>query len=60
MAGLPPEQAELIQLAYFHGCTHTQIAASRNLPVGTVKTRIRLAIQRLRELLEDVHEVMPQ
>jgi RNA polymerase sigma-70 factor (ECF subfamily) len=60
LAALPPDQAELIQLSFFFGCTHAQIAASTALPVGTVKTRIRLGMKRLREVLEEPHEVMPR
>jgi RNA polymerase sigma-70 factor (ECF subfamily) len=53
VAGLPPEQREAVALAYFHGYTHQQIAQILVLPLGTVKTRIRLAMQKLRDLLQD-------
>lgn len=48
MKDLPPEQAELIQKAFFEEKTHSDIAAETNLPLGTVKSRIRLALDRMR------------
>ncbi|MFN3764563.1 MAG: sigma-70 family RNA polymerase sigma factor [Aliihoeflea sp.] len=49
---LPPEQIELIRLAFFAGLTHSQIAEKTGVPLGTVKSRIRLAFSRLRKALE--------
>lgn len=46
---LPHEQRELIRRAFYCGLTHEQIAIELNLPLGTVKTRIRLGMMRLRD-----------
>jgi RNA polymerase sigma-70 factor (ECF subfamily) len=45
---LPKEQSQVIELAYFSGFTHTEIAAMLDLPEGTVKGRMRLGLQKLR------------
>ncbi len=50
IAQLPTEQAHLIDLAFFHGMSHTDIAESLKMPLGTVKTRLRTGLRRLREL----------
>lgn len=52
MRALRPIERELIELAYFEGLTHSQIASRISLPLGTVKTRIRTALVRLRDQLE--------
>ncbi len=49
---LPPEQRSSLALAFFKGYTHQQIADLTGEPLGTVKTRIRLAMQKLRQILE--------
>ena len=48
---LPEEQQVALSLAYFQGLTHPEIAQTLGEPLGTVKTRIRLAMQKLRNLL---------
>jgi RNA polymerase sigma-70 factor (ECF subfamily) len=50
---LPPEQRESLELGYFEGLSQTEIAERTGLPLGTVKTRMRLALQKLREKLGD-------
>jgi RNA polymerase sigma-70 factor (ECF subfamily) len=48
---LPPEQQQVIELAYFAGLSHSEIAAQLAAPIGTVKGRIRLGMDRLRTLM---------
>lgn len=49
MSGLPVEQQRMLELAFFEGLTHSEIAARTGEPLGTVKTRIRSALASLRK-----------
>ncbi len=51
IADLPEKQRELIQAAYFGDLSHAQIAEETGLPLGTIKSRIRLALERLRHAM---------
>jgi RNA polymerase sigma-70 factor (ECF subfamily) len=51
LAKLIPEQRRIIELAYFSGWSQSEIAASLGLPLGTVKTHLRLGVQKLHELV---------
>ena len=51
LQGLPPEQSQVIELAYFGGFTHTEIAEMLETPVGTVKGRMRLGLEKMRHAL---------
>jgi RNA polymerase sigma-70 factor (ECF subfamily) len=53
LAQLPDEQRQALSLAYFSDYTHSQIAEVLKQPLWTIKTRLRLAMQKLREYLDD-------
>src|SRR3954464_13747909 len=57
LATLPEEQSKAIELAYFGGFSHSEIATMLEMPIGTVKGRIRLGLEKLRGQLGDVVEV---
>jgi len=52
LAALPDKQRVLIEKAYFGDLTHSEIAAETGLPLGTIKSRIRLALDRLRHAMK--------
>jgi len=54
LGNLPPEQREPIELGFFGGVTQEQIARQTGLPLGTVKTRMRTGLRKLRNALEGV------
>jgi RNA polymerase sigma-70 factor (ECF subfamily) len=56
LAALPTEQREAVELAYFRGLTHAEIARMLEIPMGTVKTRLRLAIGKLRTALAPIKD----
>ncbi len=53
LQALSPEQREALELAFLEGLTHAELAAKLRLPLGTVKTRIRLGMQHLRAILDE-------
>ncbi len=54
LSALPPEQQEVVALSYLEGLSHGEIAQRLELPLGTVKSRIRIAYQKIRAALEDL------
>jgi RNA polymerase sigma-70 factor (ECF subfamily) len=58
LEGLPPDQRQVIELAYFGGFSHSEIAEMLKLPAGTVKGRMRLGLAKLRGALSDPTEVL--
>ena len=54
LEGLPRDQREVVELAYLGGLSQREIAKRTGIPLGTVKTRTRLALQKLRKVLEPV------
>jgi RNA polymerase sigma-70 factor (ECF subfamily) len=53
LAALPPEQKEVVALAYLEGLSHSEIAERLGMPLGTVKSRMRIAYQKIRQTLEN-------
>jgi RNA polymerase sigma factor (sigma-70 family) len=52
MAQVPDEQAQVLRLSFYEEQPHSQIAKALGLPLGTVKSRVRLAVRHLRRLLD--------
>lgn len=59
LAELPIEQRQTIELAYFRGLSQSEIAEKTGQPLGTIKTRVRLAMAKLRERLVSLQEARP-
>ena len=55
LGALPPEQREVIELAYYGGFSHSEIALKLGQPLGTIKTRTRLGMMKLREALKSTY-----
>jgi len=52
LAGVPDDQRRAIEMAYFEGLTHVEIAEALELPLGTVKSRLRLGLEKMRAALK--------
>ena len=59
LSTLPPEQLKVLELAYFSGYTHVEIAELLGLPLGTVKGRMRLGLKKIRDHFNSQDMVMP-
>jgi RNA polymerase sigma-70 factor (ECF subfamily) len=57
---LPPDQKRVIELAYFGGLSHSEIATQLATPIGTVKGRIRLGLDRLRVAMGVQQDVLSE
>ncbi len=57
---LPPEQLKILELAYFSGYTHVEIAELLRLPLGTVKGRMRLGLKKIRDYFESRDAAVPR
>lgn len=60
LSTLPQEQLRILELAYFSGYTHAEIADLLDLPLGTVKGRMRLGLQKVRSFFDNGEMVMPE
>ena len=60
LQGLPTEQLKVLELAYFSGYTHKEIAELLDVPLGTCKGRMRLGLKKIREYFELREAVMPR
>jgi RNA polymerase sigma-70 factor, ECF subfamily len=59
LVGLPPEQSRVIELAYYGGLTHAEIAMMLDTSVGTIKGRMRLGLRKMRSQLHSERAVAP-
>ena len=59
LAGLPPDQAELLRMSFFEDKSHQKIAEEKHLPLGTVKSRLRAALEKLRGIMTPAGEKKP-
>lgn len=57
---LPPEQLKILELAYFSGYTHVEIAELMELPLGTVKGRMRLGLKKMKDYFDSRDMAMPR
>lgn len=57
---LPPEQLKILELAYFSGYTHVEIAELLSLPLGTVKGRMRLGLKKIRDYFDSGDVAVPR
>ena len=60
LESLPPEQRRVVELAFFHGLSQTEIAEQLGAPLGTVKSRALMAMKKLRSLLSEDETPTPQ
>nr|MDQ5810631.1 sigma-70 family RNA polymerase sigma factor [Actinomycetota bacterium] len=60
LSTLPKEQLKTLELAYFSGYTHVEIAELLDVPLGTVKGRMRLGLKKIRDYFDSQDMVMPR
>ncbi len=60
LSTLPPEQVKILELAYFSGYTHVEIAELLGLPLGTVKGRMRLGLKKIRDYFDSQDMAVPR
>lgn len=60
LRSLPPEQLKILELAYFSGYTHVEIAELLSLPLGTVKGRMRLGLKKIRDYFDSRDVAVPR
>jgi len=60
LGALPPEQLKILELAYFSGYTHVEIAELLGLPLGTIKGRMRLGLKKMRERFDSEGVAVPR